>query len=262
MADMFASPEGYERNMGRWSARLAPMFLDFLGLKKGAAVLDVGCGTGALAQAVLKREDSATITGIDPAESLVEYCKSRFASERAQFKSASAEKLPYPDGTFDYTLALLVFSFVHEADRSAREMRRVTRPGGIVGACAWHAEGLSMDRVFFEEAGTLDAAARSKAERLRRLSREGQLEALWTKIGLREVNEVHIDMDMEFQSFDDYWIPLTEGAGPVKAYASDLTPHQREMLREKLVRRLVGDRADGPFKLSARALAVKGRLPG
>lgn len=262
MAEMFANPEAYERSMGRWSARLAPLFLDFLGMNKGANVLDVGCGTGALTRSMLERDANAKITGIDPAQPFVDYCKSRLACGRAEFRCASAERLPYPDENFDHALALLVLNFVHEADRAAREMRRVTRRGGTVGACTWHSQGLLLDRLFFEEAGQLDAAAKSKAERLRRLNQEGQLETLWTKIGLREVRETHIDIDMEFQSFDDYWSPLTQGAGPVNVYVGDLSAHQRDLLKERLRGRLIAGRSDGPFKLAARAIAVKGCVPG
>ncbi len=45
---MFSESDGYERFMGRWSRRLAPLFVDFAGVDAGDDVLDVGCGTGAL----------------------------------------------------------------------------------------------------------------------------------------------------------------------------------------------------------------------
>jgi len=42
------SGSGYELQMGRWSRRLAPQFVDFAGIAGAASVLDVGCGTGSL----------------------------------------------------------------------------------------------------------------------------------------------------------------------------------------------------------------------
>src|SRR5690242_5637899 len=43
-----SSGDGYELQMGRWSRRLAPLFIEFAGVHAGAKVLDVGSGTGAL----------------------------------------------------------------------------------------------------------------------------------------------------------------------------------------------------------------------
>ena len=47
---MFAAAAGYERYMGRWSRLLAPHYLAFAGVKDGQRVLDIGTGTGSLAQ--------------------------------------------------------------------------------------------------------------------------------------------------------------------------------------------------------------------
>ncbi len=53
MTDMFSKSDAYENLAGRWSARLAPLFLDFAGVSDGERVLDVGCGTGVLSWAVV-----------------------------------------------------------------------------------------------------------------------------------------------------------------------------------------------------------------
>jgi ubiquinone/menaquinone biosynthesis C-methylase UbiE len=262
MVEMFASPEGYERVMGRWSAKLAPLFVDFAGVKGGGRIIDVGCGTGSLVQAISARAGDAEIVGIDTVEPFLSYCRSRFPGSRIVFDHGNALELPYPDGHFDFALSLLVLMFIPHVDKAAREMRRVTRPGGTVAACTWDAQGLRMAAIFFEEAMKLDAAAESKADKLRQLNHEGQLAELWTKIGLRNVVETAIEIQMDFTSFDDYWLPLTEGAGPPKAYISDLSAHHREKLRQSVRERLLANRGDGPFSLPAKALAVRGRLPG
>ena len=119
-----------------------------------------------------------------------------------------------------------------------------------------------MSDIFFEEASRLDAAAQIKADKLRQLNHEGQLGDLWTRIGLRHVVETAIDIEMDFKSFDDYWVPLSQGAGPPKAYLSELTAHHRGQLEERIRARLLKDNIDGPFCLSAKALAARGKVPG
>ena len=259
---MFSSPEGYEQVMGRWSAKLAPLFLDFAGVQKTGRVIDVGCGTGSLVHELSIRFSKAEITGIDPVHAFIDHCRNRFRDPRMTFTLGNALELPYPDGYFEQSLSLLTLMFIQHVDKAAREMRRVTKPGGTVAACTWNAEGLRMSAIYFEEAIKLDPAAQRKADKLHQLNHEGQLTDLWTKIGLRHVVETELDIEMDFKSFDDYWIPLTEGAGPAGVYFSDLPAHHREQLRKGLRERLLKANVDGPFSLPAKALAVRGRVPG
>ena len=58
---MFEVAEAYEERMGRWSRQLAPLFLEFVGVRDGENVLDVGCGTGSLSATLAK------VTGWKPA---------------------------------------------------------------------------------------------------------------------------------------------------------------------------------------------------
>ena len=66
--DSWAAAEGYEPYMGRWSRLVARKFLNWLAVPAGARWLDVGCGTGALTQAILVYAGPAAVTGIDPSE--------------------------------------------------------------------------------------------------------------------------------------------------------------------------------------------------
>jgi trans-aconitate methyltransferase len=57
--------DGYDQYMGRWSKRLAPLFLDFAGVADGERIIDVGCGTGSLTFLIPDRANVATIEAID-----------------------------------------------------------------------------------------------------------------------------------------------------------------------------------------------------
>jgi SAM-dependent methyltransferase len=167
-----------------------------------------------------------------------------------------AQALPYPLASFDSALSLLVFQFIPDADKAARELRRVTRPGGTVAACTWDRHGLEMSALFWDVAGALDPDAAAK--RPERLNRAGQLGELWRAAGLREVEERALEISMDFGSFDDYWKPLEKGVGPQGVYLVALAPERRKALRHALEEDLRARGAPGAFSLRAKALAVRG----
>ena len=260
MAEMFESASAYDNMMGRWSTRLAPLFVDFAGVRDGGRILDVGCGTGSLVQAVADVARGSEIVGIDPARPFIEHCRQRFGGPRFTFNCGNGMELPYPDSLFDHALSLLVLQFVPQPGKAAREMRRVTRPGGTVAAATWDSANLELSAAFWDEAVKLNSAARARVPGARHCNSKGQLAELWQATGFENAEETALEIPTDFASFDDYWRPFTGGAGPQGAYVATLTPEQRDALRDGLRRRLLGNRPDGPFSLRARALAVRGTV--
>ncbi|HVL54980.1 MAG TPA: methyltransferase domain-containing protein [Burkholderiaceae bacterium] len=260
-ARMFAAGDAYDRFMGRWSRRLAPAFAEFAGVADGDRVLDVGTGTGALAAAVAAMTSRSEVVGIDPSPGFIA-AATRNAGPRLKLERGDAQALPFPDRSFDRSMALLVMNFVPEPEQALREMRRVTRPGGGVSACVWDYDaGMQMLRIFWDEVVALDPAAEPRDERHMKLSRQGQLGALWRKAGLVDVQERPIEIEQAFTSFDDYWSPFVAGAGPAGAYAVSLPEDRRRQLAERVKARLLGDRNDRAFRLQARAWCVRGVVP-
>jgi len=108
-------------------ARLAP----------GEAVLDVGCGTGSLALAAKRRVGAAgTVVGVDASPEMIALAqrKAARADSEVTFRNGVAERLPFPDGTFDVVLATLMLHHLPAPLRRecAREAVRVLKPGGRV----------------------------------------------------------------------------------------------------------------------------------
>jgi len=261
-AKMFTASAGYENFMGRWSRRLAPAYVAFVGVKNGDRVLDVGTGTGALAFAVEAATTSGEVVGIDPSEGFIGFAKKNAKTGRMSFEVGDAQALKFKDASFDQTMALLVMNFVPDHNKAIVEMRRVTRPQGVVSACVWdYNAGMEMLRFFWDEVVALDPAMAPKDERNMKLSREGQLGELWKKAGLVNVQEKPLVIDQAFASFDDYWGPFLKGAGPGGAYVVSLTDDRRRELEARMRKRLLGDRQDGAFTLKARAWCVRGEVP-
>ena len=259
---MFSLGDAYERFMGRWSRALAPRLVEFAGVRDGDDVLDIGSGTGALTAAVAAAAPSSRIVGIDPSAPYVAFAQEQLSAERIRFEVGDAQQLPLADSSFDRTLSLLILNFVPDRDRALREMMRVTRPGGTVGAAVWdYGSGMEMLRVFWDEVVAFDPGMEPRAERHMALCREGELAALWRQHRLDGVAEQPLTIETPFSSFDDYWTPFLGNQGPAGAYVAGLESDKREQLRRRLRHRLLGDASDRPFTLHARAWAVRGTVP-
>ena len=167
MGGVFVDAPAYERFMGRWSAVLAPAFLTAVDLDDGHdVVVDVGCGTGNLAAAVLDRWSDATVVGVDPSEAFVESARGRLRDSGFRGEVGSGAALPLPDDAADAALALLVLNFLPDPAAGVADMRRVTRPGGVVGAAVWdYGGGMAMLRAYWDAAAVVhpDAAAVDEA---------------------------------------------------------------------------------------------------
>ena len=258
---MFSQSDGYEMFMGRWSRRLAPLLVSFAHVGEGDAVLDVGCGTGALAFAA-GAIPSVRVTGVDPSSAYIEAARERLGNDRARFEVGDGAALGFPGSSFDRALSLLVLNFMADPSAAVREMVRVTRPDGVVAAAVWdYGDGMQMLRVFWDEAVGCDPSASQRDERKMPLSRSGELTTLFRDAGLDSVEEWPLTIEMPFTSFADYWEPFLCGQGPAGAYMTSLSESASQSLQFRLRERLLGGRPDRAFTLTARAWAARGLVP-
>ena len=109
-------------------------YIDRLDLKKGARILDLGCGTGVISENLLQR--GFIVTGIDSSEAILDSTrengkKSRF-EWNALFLSGKTEQSDLPDDSFDAVMAVGVLAYVKWDRWALQEMYRVLKPGGFL----------------------------------------------------------------------------------------------------------------------------------
>jgi ubiquinone/menaquinone biosynthesis C-methylase UbiE len=257
--DAWQAGDRYEAYMGRWSRQLAPRFLDWLGAGSNLDWLDVGCGTGALSAAIVARCNPASLISVDPSEGFVATARALLPDRRAEFRVGDAQALPLDTASRDIAAAGLVFNFVPDKQKALAEMKRVTRPGGMVGFYVWDYPGVSVEfmRAFWTAATEFDPAARDLAEdrRFPFCTPDG-LSDLMRDAGLARIDCAPIEIPTVFRDFEDYWHPFTLGAGPAPGYCVSLEPEARQRLKERLEHSLPRQ-PDGSIPLKARAWAIK-----
>lgn len=113
---------------------------------KGAAILDLGCGTGSQALELAARYPDCDLHAVDPAATALSRAAAKARRHGArrrpaaiQFVRARAESLPYPDDSFDQVATCLALHHLGPASKRAglRECRRVLRPGGVLAIADW-----------------------------------------------------------------------------------------------------------------------------
>ena len=262
-AAMFADAVGYERFMGRWSRLIAPVFVEFARIRDGDRVLDIGSGTGSLADAIAASKPSCRITGIDPSARYVSFAESRKESPNVTFRVGDAQNLPLPAAQFEVAISLLVLNFIPDVSKAMAELRRVTRPGGTIAAAVWdYGDGMQMLRSFWDAAIALDPSVGKLDEKHMPLCRAGELSRLFRNAGLLNVEERPLEITMRFSSFEDYWEPFLEAQGPAGSYIAKLSEEKKEALRDRLRSLLLkSSEPENGFSLRARAWAVRGTVP-
>ena len=255
----FTDGAAYEQFMGRWSRAAGATFLEWLAPPGGARWLEVGCGTGAFTELVLDACAPSAVTAIDPAVAQIEQARSKPIARRADFRVADAQEMPFGNGAFDVVVSALVINFIPDRPRALAEMRRVSRPGGVVAGYVWDLTAelapASLLRIGLSRIGAqVPAAPGVEASRLEALS------SLFSACGLSGIATRTIDISLTFPDFDEFWRTQTPAYSATGKAIANLSETDRERLKAVLRARFPA-RPDGSMACPARANAIKARVP-
>jgi ubiquinone/menaquinone biosynthesis C-methylase UbiE len=255
----FDAADDYERFMGRWSRAIGEKFLVWLDPSTGAQWLDVGCGTGAFSELILRRRSPQSILGIDPSSAQIDHARKKFPG--LTFEIADSMDMPFGDDAFDVVASALVFHFIPDRARAFAEMKRVLKPGGLVGGYTWKRTATTN---FAPYAAMMRGATQIGAEALSSpLVPEGSPEGMRASLqsaGFADIAVTEIEVTQSFLNFDTYWEVQTLPFSPPGRTVAKLDDAQRARLRD-LMRQTLPAGPDGSITYSACALACKARKP-
>ena len=181
-------------------------------------------------------------------------------AKTANFQVGDAQKLPFPDGSFDVAIMALVISFVPDPDKAVAEMARVVRPGGWVATYMWDIPGGGAPTepvyVALESMGMTSVRPANPA-----VSRREAMQDLWEKAGLEFIDTRVIRIPVVYSDFDDFWDFNTVLIGPQGKLIAGMSTSESEQLRMGLRDRLPAA-SDGRIVYKSFANAVKGRVRG
>jgi SAM-dependent methyltransferase len=257
--DTWDDGAAYESYVGRWSRLVAAQFVRWLAAPAQSAWLDVGCGSGALANTILAQASPRLVVGCDRSAGFIDHARGQTSDPRAQFTVASFADLPAIAGGFDVCVSGLVLNFLPNPGEALTALAARVRRGGTIAAYVWdYAEGMQFMRVFWDAAVAHDPAAQPLDEGIRfPLCQPEPLRRTFEGAGLQSVDVRAIDVPTVFRDFDDYWQPFLGGQGPAPGYVTGLSDAHRERLRAAIQQRLHSDDG-GRIPLIARVWAVRG----
>jgi SAM-dependent methyltransferase len=256
---IFDAADDYERFMGSWSRATGAKFLTWLDAPRNGHWLDVGCGTGAFSELILRHATPASLFGIDPSLEQIDYVRNHLPG--ATFQVADSMRLPFGDREFDVVASALVLHFIPDRAKEFAEMRRVLRSGGIIGGYTWKR---TANADFAPYAPIMAGAKSIGAETLTSpLVPEGSVDGMRASIeaaGFVDIDVTEFEVTRIFQNFDAYWEVQSIPFSPPGRTIAGLSEAQRTKLRAVMRERLEPE-PDGSIKCAAIAMAGKGLKP-
>jgi SAM-dependent methyltransferase len=200
--------------------------LEKLAPAPGDRWLDLACGTGAVSERAA--EAGAHVTGIDLAPVLIETAKER-AAERGleiDYRVGDAERLELPDASFDKVSSTCGIMFAPDHEAVARELARVTAPGGKLALGNWTPNG-GLGKMFKVMAPYQPAPPPSSPFDWGDEARVRELLGDSFELELEErVSTLRV------QSAEDYWQLFSTSYGPTKTLAESLGERREDLRRD------------------------------
>ncbi len=193
-------------------SRMMMEYLDAMNIDNANLVLDIGCGTGLAARAVVHRSDFlGRVTGIDLNSHLiaaaVRLAGEEGVTERTEFRTGNASNLDFADASYDAVIAHTLLSHVDNPVAVLKEAARVVKVGGMIGIFDGDWASLTFDHADAAKAKAYDEAVISASAANPRVMR--QMPRLLREAGLEMVTSLSYNLSEVGTA--DFWGSAIEG---------------------------------------------------
>jgi SAM-dependent methyltransferase len=228
--------------------------MDRLEPQPGQRLLDLACGTGAVAE--LAARTGAQVVGVDIAPALIDQAKAR-AAERGlsiDYRVGDAEALEFEDASFDLVASTCGVMFAPDHQAVAGELARVTKQGGRIALACWTPDsGLAQ---MFQVMRPFQPAPPPGVGNQFDWGRDDYVSDLLGEDFELELE--HGDSVLEAESGESVWQLFSTEYGPTKTLADSLDEERREELHRAFVDLHEGSRVDGGIRFSRTYLLTVG----
>jgi SAM-dependent methyltransferase len=194
----------------------------------------------------------------------VEAVNTRKGAASINVRQGDAMALPYESAQFDMALSLLVLHFVPDAVRAISEVVRVVKPGGVVAAAVCDTfGGMPSLRMFWDTVAAIHQPAEQRRCSLliRPMTRPNELQTAFQHAGLLSVVATLLTIRMDFENFEDFWIPAVFGQGTHSEFLAGLREPTQRQIESNVRAAYLAGLPDGPRSFASSAWAVRGMVP-
>jgi SAM-dependent methyltransferase len=255
------NPSAYDGYIGLWSRLFVPDLLAAAGLATSHRLLDVATGPGEVVSGALSQiGPSGLVVGVDISVEMLHAARMRVQDRRFRSVVADGQALPFTDGAFDSVVCQLGLMFFPDPARGLTEFHRVLRPQCRAAVCVISTrERAPMWGVLADILSEYLPDQRESLHLSFALADARRLEGLLAAARFRDISVKREVRAHSFASFDDYWIPIEEGAGSLPQAYRALPEPTRRAVRAEVHARLAEFESGGRFGMSVEMLVGAGR---